>query len=385
MKKKELRTCLIILMGLLQVCALGFGQIIENPAKPKAANAGRVVVAEEVLAISDEGTRDYYFDVPRDLVIAPDGSLILIDKSQVLHFNKDGKFVRNLLKKGQGPGEMALARACLPTEESIIVHADSPPRLVFFDYDGKYEKEIPIRSLAGPKFMPKTLLAYGERFYLQSADWPRAKGDPEFIEVPHSIIALDAKTSESRALSSFPIISYVISGADGESGLYEISSFLAVPFKGRYLVISHTNEYDIKIYDPSADKVIREFRRVYERVKPEPPTEIDKIGMKVGGKRYPRPAQKFQSDIKVILTRNDQIWAVTSTQDKSKGVLIDIFNGEGVFLDNFYLKLRGGAFRDLRWSKYCILDGDSLWVAESDEDDIFAIRKYRLGIYYGER
>jgi hypothetical protein len=102
--------------------------------------------------------------------------------------------------------------------------------------------------------------------------------------------------------------------------------------------------------------------------------------MKVGGKRYPRPAQKYQSDIKVILTRGDQIWAVTSTQDKSKGVLIDIFNGEGVFLDSFYLKLPEGALRNLRWSKYCVLDGDSLWAAESDEDDIFTIRKYRLGI-----
>ena len=66
---------------------------------------------KEVLAISDEGTREYYFKNPRDLTIAPDGSLFLLDEFQVLHFDKAGKFVRNLYKKGQGPGEMSYVRS----------------------------------------------------------------------------------------------------------------------------------------------------------------------------------------------------------------------------------------------------------------------------------
>lgn len=370
------------LTGLLSVWAMGLGQIVENPARPKAANAGRVVVPQEVLAISDEGIRDYYFKVPHDLTIAPDGSLFLLDEFQVLQFDKAGKFVRNLFKKGQGPGEMSYARVCLTTEKNVVVHTDSPPRLVYFDYAGQYEKEIPMRSLAGLKFMPKTLLALGEKFYIHSADWPKVKGEPDYVEVPHSILALDTSTFESRELSSFPTISYVITGADGsETGLYGISSFFAVPFKGRYLALSHTSEYLIKIYDPAADKIVREFRRIYERVKPDPPTAIEKIGnIQIGGKRYPRPEQKFQSDVKVILTRGDQIWAVTSTRDNSKGVLIDVFDGKGTFMDSFYLKLPEPALRQLRWSKYCTLDGDFLWIAESDEDDIFTIKKYRVVI-----
>ena len=39
-------------------------QIIENPAKPKAPNSGRVVEAKEILSISDENTSDYYFKFP---------------------------------------------------------------------------------------------------------------------------------------------------------------------------------------------------------------------------------------------------------------------------------------------------------------------------------
>ncbi len=76
--------------------------IVENPAKPKAANAGRVFTPTEVLAISDEGRSDYYFKYPQQLATAPDGSLFVIDENQLLWFGPDGAFERNLFKKGQG-------------------------------------------------------------------------------------------------------------------------------------------------------------------------------------------------------------------------------------------------------------------------------------------
>lgn len=371
-----------ILVILLSVPSASVGQIVENPAKPRAANAGRVVVPEEVLSISEDGTRDYYYKVPHDLTIAPDGSLFLLDEFQILQFDQAGKFVRNLHKKGQGPGEMSYVRACLTTEKNVIVHTDSPDRLLFFDYAGRYEKEIPMRALTGRKYRPRTLLYRGGIFYIQSADLPMAKGDPDYIEVPHTILALNAATFESQELSSFPTISYVNTSGDGrQTGLFEISSFFAVPFGGQYLALSHTSEYLIKIYDPAADKVVREFRRAYERVKPEPPTEIEKRGnISVGGKRFIRPEQKFQNDVKVILTRGDEIWAVTSTKDKAKGILIDVFDGGGIFRDSFYLRLPEPALMQLGWPGFCTLDGDFLWVAESDDYDIYTIRKYRLGI-----
>ena len=81
-------------------------EVIENSAKPKAANAGRVIAPEEVLAISDEGTSDYYFKWPHALAAGPDGGLLLTDVDQVLWFGGDGRFLGNLFKKGQGPGEM---------------------------------------------------------------------------------------------------------------------------------------------------------------------------------------------------------------------------------------------------------------------------------------
>ena len=364
---------------LLAIASIGWAQIVENPAKPAAKNAGRVVVPEEVLAISDEGTREYYFKNPRDLTIAPDGSLFVLDERQVLHFDKSGKFVRNLYKSGQGPGEMSYVRACLTTPKNVILHSSSPDKILFFDYSGRYERELPIRALTGFKYRPKVLLALERTFIISSADLPITKGDPDYVTIHHKILALDGVTLESRDLSSFPTISYMYTSGDGhERGFYEMSAFLAASFKDRYLALSHTSEYLIKVFDPAANKVIQEFRRAYTRVKPDPPTDIEKEGNMIAGRRIVQPEQSFQNDVKIVLTRAEEIWSVTSTVDKAKGVLVDVFDANGTFTDSFYLQLSEPALRHLRWPGQCVLDGDFLWIAESDQDDVFTIKKYRI-------
>lgn len=367
------------LPALLAVTALAFGQIVENPAKPKAANAGRVVVPEEVLAISDEGTSDYYFKWPRGLKTAPDGSLSLIDESQVLRFDKNGKFLQNLFKKGQGPGEVNNVSACLPAVKNFIIHSPYPNKLVFFDLAGKYERELPVRSET--RSMMTALLFHGGTFYFETREFPRVKGDPDYVDSPHSILAVNEATGEIKTLAAFPTRAFVVSSPSGEGGMFDITSLIATPFKNELLALAHTEEYLIKIHDPAGDKVVREFRRAYERVKPEPLTkEQKKGGMIIDGKHYGPPELKFQNDVRNLLARCDEIWAVTSTKDKSKGILIDVFDGEGVYRDCFWLKLPELALKSVLSPGSCALDGDSLWIVERSEDETFAIKKYRVVI-----
>ena len=373
-----------IILGSLSLTAtvtvFSFSQaVVENPAKPKAVNAGRVVVPQEVLAISDEGTSDYYFKRPRGLTTAPDGSLFFQDEKQVLQFDKDGKFQRNLFKKGQGPGEMEYVGACLATDRNLIVQTSTPNKFLFFDYSGKYKREISARTET--RSMMTALLFHGEVFYIHAWEFPRVKGDPDYVDVPHAILALNEATGEFRTLASFPTKSFVVSSPSGGGGLFHISSLIAVPFRQKLLALSHTSEYLLKIYDPAADKVVREFRRTYERIKSEPLTEEQKKGgIIIDGKHYGPPEQKFQNDIRSLLARGDEIWAVTSTKDKAQGVLIDVFDGEGVYRDCFWLKLPEAALKGVLSPGYCALDSDILWVVERAEDETVTIKKYRVVI-----
>ncbi len=351
--------------------------IVENPAKPKAANAGRVFTPTEVLAISDEGRSDYYFKYPQQLATAPDGSLFVIDENQLLWFGPDGAFERNLFKKGQGPGEMASAGACLFAGGHIIVQAGYPYKLLWFDADGRYEKELLIRSKT--RSIMTARFVHAGVIYLHAFDFPRAEGMPGNIEVPQDIVAIPEDTGEIRTLSSFPITAFVISSSGGGGGMMPIGRFLSAVFRKTQLVISHTKEYHLKLYDPGADRVAREFRRPYARVRSEPLTEQQKKGgIIIDGKHFGPPEQKYQADIWNLLTRGEEIWAVTSTRDKDKGVLIDVFDGEGVYRDCFWIKLPESGLKSLLSPGQCVLDGEFLWTIERAEDDTVTIRKYRV-------
>ena len=96
-----------VFVALSLICARGWGQIIENPAKPIAKNAGRIVTLEEELRIEDTGA-GYFFKNPGPIRVSPRGDIFFKDgPEQALHFDPEGRFVRNLFKKGQGPGELS--------------------------------------------------------------------------------------------------------------------------------------------------------------------------------------------------------------------------------------------------------------------------------------
>ena len=359
--------------------AAASAQVVENPAKPKAANAGRVIAPAEVAVISDEGTDKYYFRGPHGLKTGPDGSLALLDHNQILLFDKNGKFRANLFKKGQGPGEAAYVRACLFAGDKTVVQASSPDKLMYFDKASKYEREIPVRAQS--RVMMTTLFFRGGTFYLQASDFPRVKGDPDYVDTPQTILAVDEATGEVKTLASFPTRAFVVSSPGGASGKFGISSLIAVPLNQSLLALSHTSEYLLKIYDPKADRIVREFRRAYDRIKPEPLTEAQKKGgLIIDGKHYGPPELKFQNDVKNIFARGGEIWVVTSTKDKDKGVLVDVFDGEGSYQDCFFLKLPEPALKSLISPGQSALDGDFLWVVErSEEEGTFTIRKYLIG------
>jgi hypothetical protein len=370
---------LLFLIGSFVPPAAVFGQVIENPAKPKAANAGRVIAPQEVAVISDEGTSDYYFKWPRGLRTAPDGSLLLTDEAQLLEFGPNGRFVRNLFKKGQGPGEMPYPGTCIATEKDFVVYAGYPGKLVYFGPSGQYEKEIAVRTEQRTSL---NLIGYeAGRFYFEAGEFPRTTGDPDFVDNPRTIVAVSEPDGTIRPLATFVTRAWVVTSPSGGGGMFDVTNLIAVPFGKNLIVLTHTEEYLLKIYDPAADKVIREFRRAYEKVKGAPLTEAEKKGgVIINGQHYTRPERRFENDVKNVFTRGGEIWAVTSTRDKAKGVLIDIFDGDGIYRDCFWLKLPEPALGSLLSPGQCALDGEFLWVVERAEDETFNIKKYRIMI-----
>ncbi|MHB8094562.1 MAG: hypothetical protein ACYDH0_06430 [Candidatus Aminicenantales bacterium] len=366
-------TALVVLMSPVALDA----QVVENPAVPRAKNAGRVVVPTEVLSISDEGTGDFYFKVLFGLTAGPDGSIVVRGRDQLLHFDANGKFLRDYFKKGQGPGEMQSVIAWFQTDRDIVVQA-YPPKFLWFDLQGNLEREMPLSAQA--TIFAFAIASFEGVFYLYRPVDPREEGEWHVVDIPNAIISLDKTTGATKTLSSFPTKAHTASLSGSGGATSPISRFIAVPFGGQFLALSHTSEYLLKIYDPGSDKVVREFRRPYERVKAGPRDEGGGVLFnKPGGKASAPPRPKYRNDILNILVRGDRIWAVTSTRDEKKGILIDVFDADGFYQDAFYLKLPEPALNSLELNLMSEIRGDSLWLIETTEDfSEFTIRKYRI-------
>jgi len=91
---------------------------------------------------------------------------------------------------------------------------------------------------------------------------------------------------------------------------------------------------------------------------------------------------EYDNDVYKLLVHRDQIWALTSTYDPRKGVLVDVFNPDGKYVDNFWLPLLNIRTGDDFSQRYfsVVIQGDYLYAIEHDADWNFFIAKYKIFI-----
>ena len=334
-------------------------EMIENPKNPTNPNAGRILNIQEVLRITDEGG-EFYFIGPRYIKVAPDGTIFIYDREQLLRFDKNGKFIHNFFKKGQGPGELNFVRNYGFKDGKLFVFNANPYKIVWFDFNGELLNDIKIHDISGDL---RFQFLKDDTFYFFTSDIPRPDGKPMIINVPQVLITLDQLGKKEKELSPFNIKVFTTGGA--WSG---VSRLISVPYKNQYLFVSHTQEYLVKLYDTEAQMTLRSFTRKYKRVKPLKDHRFGGIFLR-DGKRIGPPIPEFFADIREMFMFKDLLWVRTSTKDEEKGYLIDVFNLEGKFDDSFYLNIDGSLVSTHE---------DFIFVREKDEDELLSIVKYKV-------
>jgi hypothetical protein len=346
-------------------------KIIENPGKPTSKNAGRIVELKEEMSIDDIGA-DYYFKYPRNPKVAPDGTLFISDHEQLLQFGQEGNFLRNYFNKGQGPEEMQDVRNYFFSDNNIIVHDGRLQKILWFSLNGEYIKEFRIHEL--PTFAWLCHF-YNNTFYFIGHRIPSTEEKASVIDVPYNLISATEGGQEIEKLTSFPVECLVISSG-GAGAMASIAELITAPYKEKYLVVCHTQEYLLKIYDVESKKTIRSFKRKYKRVKvPQGRRVGGSIG--VGGKTY-RPPRTHLNDTTKIFVNKELLWIMTSTTDEKKGVLIDVFDFEGRYIDNFYLKIPGKIDPVSMGYTPMTLSEDLLYMRVRNEDETISFKKYRI-------
>ena len=366
MKKRK---CLAVLWALLFLLVLSYGgreeiKTITNPKKPRSQNAGRIVALKEIKRIDDKH-EGYFFQYPNNLKVTADGGLFVKDKNQFLKFDKSGKFQGNFFRHGQGPGELQFLENYILQEGNIVIFDRPLSKIMQLTQDGVLEQELKLRIPGIDSFFTK----YNENFYFFKSTPPETKGVPEIVELDENLIAVMPDGETVQQVMAFPR-PFMIMKAGNNSFIDPRAKLLKCFRDENTVFLSHTPEYMIKLYSLKENRVLFKFNRVYERIKPTneskkyaPGGNYGKIS--IGGAWFEPPVAKYHLDIQMMVVLKDKLWVITSTVDEKKGILVDVFDKEGNYIDNFYLNYPEGVV------PYSV----SSWIKAASGDFIYTVEK----------
>jgi len=348
-------------------------EIIENPEKPLSEKAGRVVNLERILQVKDTGA-EFFFQYPLNPKIAADNSFFIKDSNQLLRFDQTGRFIQNYFKEGQGPGEMVFIGNYNFFQDGIIIQSYNPPKLMWFNFSGELLKEMTIPRMAGSTY----LFNRGDNFYFIKAQFPRISGESRIVDAPQELIMFTDSGEKSVDLAEFPTKQYVVRGKKGGAGAVPINNLITTSFQNRFLFLSHTLEYSIKLYDAEENQVTKIIKRKYNRVRSSKEIEDRKGVPIIDGNVVTPPPQKYANDIEHLFIVNDKLWVLTSTRDEEQRALIDVFDIGGKYIDNFYLLLPKGLTSLGFHLKLIYIYGGFLLAIEKNQDETYSLVKYKI-------
>lgn len=354
------KNVLMILNFLIFFSVILAQTIIENPEKPVNKNSGRIIQLKELMRITD-GAGDFYFKWPLSIKVALDGSIFVQEVDKLYKFDAKGKFVKDMFKKGEGPGEMIESGSFILKGNEVITHGAAKNKIVRMDMQGNLIEEFKL----GKKRFSK-LIAYNiYNYYFVDFRLKVLKVKRTITDIEQNLFIVNDKGEVKSTPYSFPIQALFIRRPSGGSGWQILGALQSAIENRRFLYISHTSEYLIKLLDLEKNEIVRSFKREYARVK-DPYREKS---------TYYR--SEFYNDVKKLLIFKNNLWVLTSTIQEGKGILTDVFDREGRYLDNFYLPLFNMEPTATQYPPMTI-DRNFLFIFERDADENLVIVKYEI-------
>jgi hypothetical protein len=333
-----------------------YSQIIENPAQPPAKNAGRALKLKDVWRITDESGA-FFLKYPHDLRIASDGSIFLNEAGEFLKFSGEGKFLKNLYKKGSGPGEIQNEYTYHLQGEDVFVQDMNSQRLWRMDRDGAFKEQINLSAKDYRGFLG--VLPDGFLF-LKSVWPPPAERTGKLLELLNSPILVSRDGKSEQVLYTFrPRIFLAPQAAQAWD-----YSIIVPDAEGLNLYAFHGRDYLIEVLNVAKKQIVRRFTRKFPKM-----PHIEQSWEKSFRKKYDLPKIQYEPDIQGFFVNGPRLWVATALDDKARGRLFDVFDQEGRYIDCFYL----GFGRTL-----LAMWGDFLFTLEKNDDETLRIVKYMI-------
>lgn len=370
MNKKRLAATVSV--ALVFCCWITFSPIIScAKGKNNDSNKENRITFEKILEIT-AADESFYFKYPTRIYADLQENIYVLDNNRVLKFSKDGVFVKNLVKRGQGPGEVTSISNLFLTDGKLIIHNNNPSKIIWVDDSGILLKEFRLEKTDYVKFSHY----YGGSYFFFHSNIPPIKSSERYMDVDHILSSVNEEGKAWKKAHAFPVKEYIVKHG-GTYGSFGIAYLDTIVWKERYLFVSHTSEYRIKCFDVEKKRVIKEFGTDYQRqeIPGELSARFNRGGAYLSGKMFRKPVQKYFNDIQKLLKYKNQLWVVTSTVDEEKGVRVDVYNFKGDNINQLHIMLAGQS--DM-YSHNWYISGEFLYALDRTEKGEPKVMKYKI-------
>ena len=351
---------LYFIIGLVSAYAQ---QIIDNPKTPLNKNPGRILTLKEVMRIAGDG-EDYYYSGVNKLQIDGSGNIYIRDywssnqRANFLVFSPDGKFLSDLYRQGEGPGEIQSAFDFALSESNIFVFDSMKRKIIMLENNGKFIKEYKIKSDSSLELIG----IFKDWLVFKRKEKPFEIKTSRLYDEKSVIVFVSKDGEQIKDFYTFVNKEFRITKTQG-GGMMGWDPFKSV-IGNNMLFVCHSQEYLIEALDLETGKVLQRFSRKYPRVKHK---LLD--WEKMFSSKFNAPKRKFEDDIEALFYDGNYLWVKTSIKDEKKGYLFDLFDSRGQFYDSFFINITGRIVK---------IDGDFLYTSEKDEDFLPFVIKYKI-------
>lgn len=279
------------------------------------------IILKNTFSIHDNPVR-YFFKYPKNPVRNNKGYIIIEDNEQLLIFDPEGKFVRNVYKKGEGPGEIKSIIGTWADDEDLKVFNSSPGKMMVFSYQGDLLREVYYKKNL---YKADLLTSFDNKFYFTEEEYRNTK---KGIVVINTVVKLFSLGTDGRFLGYEDVgffKKYYLS-----PGVVMNMHFIQYGTENnKTFYLANNGLYDLKCLNLGTGEIKTLLKKDYVRV------NIKKRWRKFTHPETYKTRIKYYrnvlDDILKIRVLNDKIWLFTSTFDEQNIIKVDVYDTMGSF------------------------------------------------------
>ncbi|MBA7702672.1 hypothetical protein ES703_111441 [subsurface metagenome] len=322
--------------------------VVKNPKEPMYSED--VFGLEEELSIGGgKDQEEYIFSRIGHIAVDEDEKIYVRDQQEqhIKVFDKDGKYLMTIGRKGQGPGELGSSGTISVNQNVLMAH--EMRRLSFFSLDGKFLRRVLTREI------------WALRARIDS------KGN---IVVEEGILGPENVRQEIKKFDSNMNLITEIASSPGIDPRKPFNPFMPRAYwlidKDDNIVYGYPQDYELQIYNPEG-RLIKKITKQYDPI--EITEEEKKEEMKGAPPSIKFDFSKYRSAYnRFFLDDEGRIFVQTWEKKEDEEIYYhDVFDPEGKYIAKVSFK-----FRPQIWKKH------KLYTIEEDEEGFQMVKRYKV-------